>query len=156
MAISVLRVSVLASFFSTSALSSAALADVPRSGPEPCTVEKVANGRDCILCRGAYVGNFDHCERQPTATGRTLECKTWGASSWGEVWCGPAAEAPEAVAPATDAQAAGDEPRELTEMEATPNSKKSGKGCNAGAALPGIAAAFGGVGTLLVRRRRRA
>lgn len=174
MAVSVLRASVLAGVFATSLLSTVALADIALPGPDSCVIESVAKGRDCIRCRGVRYDDPDFCARQPTAIGRTFECKTWGATSWGEIWCAPAAErggsvaevpaeevpvqeAPAAEATATDdPTVAGGMPRENAEIEPTPNSKKSGKGCNAGAALPGAAAAFGAVGLLLARRRRRA
>lgn len=130
----------VAGFIATLLVAPVALADLAPIGPEPCTLDKVANGRDCVECKGAYHGDIDFCVREQEGQHRTLECKTRGASVWTEIWCG---EAP------ADTSAG-------TTGEVSPSAKSgTGKsGCSAGMGMSGIAALVGAAGLLLQRRRR--
>jgi MYXO-CTERM domain-containing protein len=115
-----------------------AAADIPPPDgyKESCTLEAYAkDGRECATC-SAWHGGHEQCDPLE-AKGMTSQCKTYGASAWSEVWCGPA-PAPKDPPPATQ----------------TPKGAR-GCGCSTGAA----GGAAGGavallLGLALVLRRR--
>ena len=65
-----------------------AQADIPPPDDyvETCTVEKQAPGLTCESCR-AWHGDVNACDKTLGAQGFRKMCKSWGASSWSEVWC---------------------------------------------------------------------
>ncbi|MFO0744622.1 MAG: hypothetical protein U1F43_02975 [Myxococcota bacterium] len=125
----------------------AARADVPPPDDyvETCTVEKQTKpGLDCKSC-SAWHGEPDACDKTLGKDGYAKKCQSWGASSWGEVWC-KGTETP-AEKPA---EKPADKPAETSPAAKPASASKCAAG---GVELQiGLAAAL----LMLVRRARRA
>ncbi len=73
-----------------------ASADIP---PPPGYVETCTIKNQCVgdevgdLC-SAWHGDRDACKKRHANTGFVYKCRTSGASTWSEVWCGPKGSSP--------------------------------------------------------------
>ena len=71
---------------------SIATADIPPPPDyvERCTIKKQQKpGEVCVLCSDAYFRKPDACKDRYEPLGYGKRCRTRGASTWSEVWCGP-------------------------------------------------------------------
>ena len=139
------------------ALPSSVRADLPPPDDyvEECTVEK-AQTRTKQACQScsAWHGDADACTKQFAGSTFAHECRSYGASTWSEVWCDPKQAAGADVVGAglkNDAEPA-------PAPDAPPPSAASSRGCaighgdGRGGAPAGLAIAV----LVLARRRRRA
>lgn len=132
------------------ALPSVVRADVPPPDGyvEECTVPK-AQARTSQACQScsAWHGDADACAKQFAGTTFASECRSYGASTWDEVWCDPkqprAAEAPTDVKP------------KPTVDDAPPPSAGSSRGCSIDRAGAPAGLAWGLLAIALARRLRR-
>jgi hypothetical protein len=71
---------------------SSALADLPAppNYVETCTIENAPKDQECHRC-GAFFGNRTWCSDELASYGFSQNCRTRGASVWGEIWCRPKA-----------------------------------------------------------------
>lgn len=63
---------------------------------EECTMENAPKDQECHRC-GAFFGNRTWCSDELASYGFSRNCRTRGASVWGEIWCRPKAASNKAV-----------------------------------------------------------
>ncbi len=83
---------------SVALLASSARADLapPPNYVESCTIENAPKDQECHRC-GAFFGNRTWCSDELASYGFSQQCRTRGASVWGEIWCRPKAATNKAV-----------------------------------------------------------
>jgi hypothetical protein len=57
---------------------------------EACTMDNAPKDQECHRC-GAFFGNRTWCSDELASYGFSRNCRTRGASVWGEIWCRPKA-----------------------------------------------------------------